>query len=85
MTKSGKYAPLTDWFRRQTSAEVTLTFGQIERILEAHLPRSAHVYDAWWRDASKNTRHMHALAWLENGYRVLALDLNRQSVRFKRT
>jgi hypothetical protein len=76
MSRSGKYGPLFDWFAAlpATTNEVRLTFGKIEEIIGGSLPRSAHDYDAWWLDASAGTTHVHALAWLENGWRVKSLN-----------
>ena len=86
MTRSGKYGPLFDWFAALPVAtnEVRLTFGKIEEIIGGSLPRSAHDYDAWWTDASAGTTHVHALAWLENGWRVKSVRRTLATVTFSR-
>jgi hypothetical protein len=47
---SGKYAPLEHYLRDLpvTRKEATLSFEQIERILNDKLPPSAYQYQAWW-------------------------------------
>jgi len=86
MTRSGKYGPLFDWFVAlpATTNEVRLTFGKIEEIIGGALPQSAHDYDAWWTDASAGTTHVHALAGLENGWRVKAVKWSLVNVTFHR-
>lgn len=86
MTRSGKHGPLFDWFAAlpATTNEVRLTFGKIEEIIGEPLPRSAHDYDAWWTDASAGTTHVHALTWLENGWRVKTLSNKTEWVEFAR-
>lgn len=60
--------------------EVRLSFPEIERILGFPLPRSAHEHQAWW----SNTRagHSHAAAWLDAGWKTMALDVTARKVSF---
>lgn len=44
-----KYAPFTEWLSAQESDEVRLSFDQIEGILGAPLPPSAHKWIPHWR------------------------------------
>ena len=45
----GKYDGLTAYLESLDANRVRLTFGQIERIIGARLPPSAHqVTNAWW-------------------------------------
>lgn len=80
---SGKYEPLRDWLCSQTDAFVTLTFEQVEAIIRAPLPRSAHVHEAWW--GNNDDRHVQARAWLDAGLRSMDLALERRLVVFQRT
>lgn len=47
---TGKYTPLEKYLRDipESQKEITLSFEQIERILNAKLPPSAFTYQAWW-------------------------------------
>ncbi len=86
MSRSGKYGPLFDWFSAlpATTNEVRLTFDQIKLIINRELPESAKVHDAWWLDASADTKHVQALAWLENGWRVETVNKKGEWVEFAR-
>ena len=61
-----KYDPLTRYLAALTTDEVTLTFGEIEAILGAPLPRSARLRE-WWANSAGSTW---ARAWLSAGWRV---------------
>jgi hypothetical protein len=80
-----KYAPLRQWLLAQPpgTSQVELTFAQIERIIDAGLPKSAYTYPAWWANETKPT-HFHARAWLEIGWRVDHLDLLAERVMLRR-
>ena len=69
----GVYDPLADWLRHHT---VTLTFGEIERILGRPLPQGARNDDVWW-DNGRAPRSRQALAWW-----VTAVDLKKERVTF---
>jgi len=64
----GKYIPLQNYLKRLTSSHVTLSFSEIEAILNVSLPQSAYKYQAWWVNSRK--AHSHASTWLEAGYLV---------------
>ena len=83
---SSKCAPLARWFltRPAESTRLQHSFAQIERTLGFTLPKSARLHPAWWQDASANTRHVQALAWLNAGWRVSELDMQREQVVFER-
>ena len=82
---SGKYAPLEEYLRSAEKPEVSLTFQEIESILDLPLPRSARDHRPWW----SNPRGTHVLsqqsAWLDAGYRVDSVSLGEQGwVQFRR-
>lgn len=85
-TVMGKY----DLFRKylqglpRSMKDHTLNFLEIERILGANLPRSAHDHAAWWSNPSAPLSHPQAQAWLKAGWEVEKLDLRAQWVRFRR-
>jgi hypothetical protein len=63
--------------------EVTLSFVQIERILNDKLPLSAQRYRAWWSNETEGS-HVQARAWLDAGWLVDTVDFFRKQVRLVR-
>lgn len=79
-----KYDPLRDWLRARTDRdEITLGFPDIEQLIGAALPASAHRHPAWWAN-EKDGPHVQARAWLDTGWRVDAVDQRARRVRFRR-
>ena len=82
---AGKYIPLEQYLRElpANQRDVTLRFEQIERILDAKLPSSAHEYRQWW-DNEKEGNHVNTRAWANAGWKVENVDFNRKQVRLVR-
>lgn len=82
---SGKYDLLTRYFLSIPAAtgELTLSFQQIERILQGQLPASALQYPAWW-NYEAHPRQPQKISWQKTGWRVDEPDLSRRQVRFRR-
>jgi len=80
-----KYDPIFDFLQsyNPNEREVTLTFVQIEKIINAKLPYSAHNHRAWWANETEGS-HVHAKAWMEAGWLVDTVDLSRLWVTFRR-
>jgi len=78
--RSGKYDRLRRYLADQTGRSVTMDFDEISNLVGG-LPPSAYDHQAWW---SNSRSHSHAAAWLDNGWRAVAVNLNTQSVRFVR-
>jgi hypothetical protein len=81
MERAMKYEPLKRYLDGMFQhGEVRLGFAEIERILGFDLPRSAYDHPAWW----SNTRagHSHAAAWLDAGWKTVALDREAREVGF---
>lgn len=80
-----KYDPLRDYLKKLSLAqnEITLSFQQINKILEAELPKSAYQYNAWWAN-EVNGPHVQAHAWQDAGWKVDSVDFNRKRVSFVR-
>ena len=74
-----KYEPLGRHLSAASHA-VVMTFDEISRLVGG-LPPSAYRYPAWWAN-EVGGRHVQAHAWLDHGRRVVAVDLDRQVVRF---
>ena len=81
---AGKYAPLEHYLRDLPGyqQETTLTFEQIERILNVKLPPSAFEHQAWWANTGS---HVEAHAWIDAGWKVETFNLGNKWVRFIRS
>jgi DNA-binding transcriptional regulator YiaG len=82
MKGGSKYQPLLEYLRSSDQREVTLTFAQIELLMNGTLPDSARVKRAWWSNRSKGA--LQASAWMEAGYIVEKLDLDEECVTFRK-
>ncbi len=78
-----KYAPLRRYLEGIHADEVTLSFADIEEIIESDLPKSAHDYDAWWANDS-NGKHVHANEWMNAGWKTSRVSLGEERVTFTR-
>ncbi len=78
-----KYAPLENQLRKLTSTHstITLTFDQIEYVMNNPLSSSAYSCQSWWDNIVKSTLS-HKNAWLHAGWQVEMVDLSAKSVRF---
>jgi len=82
-----KYEPLTAHLKElaRSCQTVAIAFEDIEDAdkIGVVLPRSAKQYRAWWgnevRASSRQCR-----AWLDAGWEVQSVDLNREIVTFRR-
>jgi hypothetical protein len=83
---AGKYTPLEQHLKALLieKREVTMTFGQIERILNDTLPVSASKYRPWWSNEVEGF-HVQSQAWLGVGWKVARVDLIKEWVQFIRT
>lgn len=85
MAKRGsKYHPLQAYLRERSAdgaEEVTLTFAQIELLLEAPLPEGARIDPGWW--GNRRQASAQAAAWLSAGYRVKAVSLAHKRATFE--
>ena len=78
-----KYDPLRRFLRRNSRAEVQMSFADIERVIGAMLPKSAERPQWWANEADPLSRHVQAKAWLEAGYEAF-LVADAEKVTFKR-
>ena len=82
--RKGKYGPLHD-FLQTASDVVDLSFVELERILGAPLPASAHDYRPWWANHEGASGSSQSRAWQSAGYRVDGVKLGKGgSVQFVR-
>jgi len=82
--KRGKYAPLYRHLRSLRGPEFRTSFGALEAILGFRLPNSARVHRPWWSNSSAGNGHSHALAWQAAGWTTEAVDLNAETLTFRR-
>ncbi len=62
-----KYSPLGDYLRTRSADSCTLSFAEIERIIDSPLPKSARQYATWW---GNDKTHSHARAWIQVGWKA---------------
>ena len=77
-----KYAPLTEFLRRQTRAVVQMSFTEIEQVIGAKLPASATQHRAWWSNNPSN--NVMTEAWKEAGFESEDVDMKGRHVAFRR-
>jgi len=77
-----KYAPLGDYLRGIAQNAVTLSYQQIEEIIGASLPPSAHNHGVFWANAGGT--HVWAVEWMAAGWKVTSYSLTEKRVSFAR-
>jgi hypothetical protein len=80
---AGKYTLLGHFLKNSANNDLTLSFADIERIINDELPKAANEHRAWWANEVEGN-HVEAHAWMGAGWRVEHVDLNRKVVRFVR-
>lgn len=78
-----KYGALTRYLASLPQEKVRLSFDEIEKVLDAKLPRSARSHRAWWSNNSSNS--VMTKAWLDAGWRSEQVDMANESLVFRRT
>ncbi|MGH7787008.1 MAG: DUF7662 domain-containing protein [Candidatus Binatia bacterium] len=77
-----KYAPLERFLAAQSVSELTMTFEEIERVLEAPLPPSAYKHRPWW--SNNETNSSMTRAWRNAGFKSADVDLVKRRLTFQR-
>jgi len=84
-----KYEKLYDFLSAMPSRkkDITLSFTEIEGILESRLPDSAYKHGAWWANQTDLSTRPQARAWMLAGFEVAGFHQEKDSgwVRFVRT
>lgn len=80
MKTGSKYAALFAHLAESNAQEVTLSFAEIEAILDAELPATARRQRGWW--SNRGSGGVQAAAWMGAGYHVSKLDLAAKKVTF---
>jgi hypothetical protein len=77
----GKYSPLRDYLKSQRVDSVSMTFEQIEKVLERPLPPSKK-YPAWWSNNPSN--NVMTKEWLAAGFQTESVDVAGEKLVFRR-
>jgi len=72
-----KYRYLADYLLKSGKERVTLTFSEIESILQTKLPPSAYDHRAFW---ANSTTHSIALSWMNVGYETIDVIMGKSVV-----
>lgn len=81
--RAKKYAPLAEYLRQlpAKTTEITLTFSDVERIINDTLPDSAFDHRQWWENQNSGS---HAPLWMAAGFKTGPVHMDRRIVRFYR-
>lgn len=75
-----KYRYLADYLVKSGKERITLSFHEIESILQTKLPPSAYDHRAFW---ANSTTHSIALSWMNIGYETVDVVMG-ESVVFEK-
>ncbi len=81
-----EYDPLREYLANLPSyhREAAFSFKELEVILGKTLPPSAHNHRPWWGNDYSSRTHSHAQAWIRAGWKVDAVNMKEEWVRFVR-
>lgn len=82
-----QYEPLEIHLRDSGQESVPMTFGEIEKIIDAKiidakLPPSAFRHRPWW---ANDRSHIQAHSWLRAGYRTENVDMAGRKLVFRKS
>lgn len=78
-----KYSALSQYLTGIPGKQVSLTFSEIEEIIESQLPSSAFNHPQFWANERKGT-HIWAHLWQAAGWLKDSVDFERRIVTFRR-
>jgi hypothetical protein len=76
-----KYSALGEYLKHQRRDVVPITFGEIEKITGAKLPRSSR-YRAWWSNNDFNS--VLTKVWVGAGFKSEQVDMKARKLVFRR-
>ena len=85
MAGRGKYQRLYRHLCALEIQEWRTTFGEIELVIGFELPPSARLYRPWWGNQKGSSGHSHALAWSVAGWETAEVDMDAETLLFRRT
>lgn len=77
-----KYEPLGVYLRQKSTAEVPMTFREIEQVIGTSLPPKAQNHPAWWSNSTSN--NVMTRIWLEAGFKTERVDVAARRLVFRR-
>lgn len=79
---TSRYAPLAAYLHKQQSLTetITLTFAEIEKLIDGALPTSARSHRSWWANDSQS--HIQSQEWLDAGWRVSSVNMSDEVATF---
>ena len=80
-----KYDIITQYLKKNNGSQVTLTFTQFDELLfpASGLPKTARHQKDWWAN-DHNTPQNGAYAWINAGYEVVHVNLEKEYVVFNK-
>ena len=85
MALRGKYQRLYRHLSSLQAQEWRTSFVEIEAIIGFQLPSSARLHRPWWGNQRGDSGHSHALAWSVAGWETAEVDMDGETLLFRRT
>jgi CBS domain-containing protein len=75
-----RYEPLSRWLEGQTESKISLSFSEIETLIEDSLPSSARQHRNWWRNDF--VENINIPLWIGAGWLVSSVNMRSEKVEF---
>lgn len=85
MVVRGKYQRLYQHLSSLQAQEWRTSFSEIEAVIGFELPPSARLHRPWWGNQRGASGHSHALAWSVAGWETAQVDMDGETLLFRRT
>ena len=85
MALRGKYQPLYQYLTSLQAQEWRTSFSEVEAVMGFELPPSARLHRPWWGNQRGGNGHSHALAWSVAGWETAEVDMESETLLFRRT
>ena len=77
-----KYDPLEDYLKQTPQDQIPMGFSEVENVLGFQLPPTSRKQRAWWSNNASN--NVMTQAWIDAGYETANVDMEAQTLTFKR-
>ena len=85
MVLRGKYRRLYTYLSSLQRQEWRTSFSEVEAVMGFALPPSARLHRPWWGNQRGGNGHSHALAWSVAGWETAEVDMEAETLTFRRT
>ena len=85
MVIRGKYQRLYTYLTSLQVSEWRTSFNEVEAVIGFELPPSARLHRPWWGNQRGGNGHSHALAWSVAGWETAEVDMDTETLLFRRT